>query len=644
MSAPVASPEVVESLWSAFPKGRFSGRTSSFSHAQVLFVASIIDSSGIASLIDGWQRDDAEGKRAGGRPRTVSTRTVLILFLLLTVEHSPQLVEELAYLVFNRLAPESLEYLGLDGDAGMSKGLRRTKQQWYFPIWRALQRALKTIDPKPHTTTARGKFPTLAEAQEMKRLWDDDGLREKNRRLKLVSNQLVEATIKLVPEEIEKKWKGDSCIDATVVPAYGSRGAPFGGTHGPNDPSGGWYRRDSQHNVVGAGEKKIVKKSVFGWDVTIVVQVNHDPTALPEFPMLIAGLGIDVPATHLIQTATEIYSDMSRRGHPAGRITGDRGYGPGAKAEDFQIPVRKLGHTLVMDYKSKQLGWTATERDPESEENTGYAGAIQVEGSWYCPSMPENLIEATRLMRNGDIDHKTWRLRITERRAYMLRAKEKPDAEGRTPMICPAKGPGATARCPLADACSTTGEASTPGDKAVTISNPPDADRADAICTNKSSVSFPVTAGAKLAQDIQYGSEEWHRTYSTDRNGIEGINGYLKDSSHEALGDAGNRRIRGMAGQFLLISMLAVSANLRKIQAFRDEELQSATPIERDVARSRKASVRNNRRSRSDRLAPWGDYLRTTPEQDKSDEAAPRKPEEPPTKPRTPKRRPPEKP
>jgi hypothetical protein len=417
MTAPVASSEVVESLWSAFPKGRFSGRTSSFSHAQVLFVASIIDSSGIASLIDSWQRDDAEGKRAGGRPRTVSNRTVLILFLLLTVEHSPQLVEELAYLVFNRLTPESLEYLGLDGDAGMSKGLRRTKQQWYFPIWRALQRALKTIDPKPHTTTARGKFPTLAEAQEMKRLWDDDGLREKNRRLKLVSNQLVEATIKLVPEEIEKKWKGDSCIDATVVPAYGSRGAPFGGTHGPNDPSGGWYRRDSQHNVVGAGEKTIVKKSVFGWDVTIVVQVNHDPTALPEFPMLIAGLGIDVPATHLIQTATEIYEDLSRRGHPAGRITGDRGYGPGAKAEDFQIPVRKLGHTLVMDYKSKQLGWTATERDPESEENTGYAGAIQVEGFWYCPSMPENLIEATRLMRNGDIDHKTWRLRITERRA-----------------------------------------------------------------------------------------------------------------------------------------------------------------------------------------------------------------------------------
>jgi hypothetical protein len=90
--------------------------------------------------------------------------------------------------------------------------------------------------------------------------------------------------------------------------------------------------------------------------------------------------------------------------------------------------------------------------------------------------------------------------------------------------------------------------------------------------------------------------------------------------------------------------MLAVSANLRKIEAFRDEEIKSATPIERDVAKSRKASVRNNRRSRSDRLAPWGDYLRTTPEEDKSDEAAPPKQAAPIKRPRTPKRQPPGKP
>jgi len=589
----------IRARWSGVPEGRFVGNSSVFPHAQVLFVASLIDSSGVAGLIDSWQAEDsaAAGKGPGGRPRTVSTRTALVLLLLLTVEHSSQLVEELAYVAFTRLSPESAAYLGLDGDAGQSGGQARTKQQWYFPIYRSIKRTLRTIDPKPHTSTKKGHFPTLQEVEEMRERWTEDGLTAKQIRLDRVNNELIQATLDLVPKEYEQYWEGDSCIDATVVPAFGKRGAPFGGTRGPNDPSAGWYRRDFKHNVVEDGAKGAkIKKAVFGWDWTIVTQVNHQPDEQPKFPMLITGIGMTVPAKDLIRTATDIYVDMARRDLPAGRVTGDRGYGAFAKAGDFQLPLRALGHRLVMDYNDAQLGKGSGEE---------YEGARQVEGAWYCPSMPENLVNATIQMRAGEIDHKTWRSRIAMRRAYMLRPKEKPDANGGVAMMCPAKGPGATARCPLAESC---GAPPVVGDKKIDIIDPPDEEHAGLVCTNKRSVNIPATAGAKLAQEIQYGSDQWAREYAVDRGAIEAKNAYLKDGSKEALEVPTKRRLRGYAAQYLLIGLSVVTANLRRIQSFRDKQFLATSEAHAADLRKRKADIREKRSLRSDRVAPWGDF------------------------------------
>jgi hypothetical protein len=64
------------------------------------------------------------------------------------------------------------------------------------------------------------------------------------------------------------------------------------------------------------------------------------------------------------------------RGHPAHFLAGDRAYSIG-KADDFQLPARALGYELVVDYKSDQLGVKAE-----------FAGMLQIEGAWYCPSIP----------------------------------------------------------------------------------------------------------------------------------------------------------------------------------------------------------------------------------------------------------------
>jgi hypothetical protein len=217
--------------------------------------------------------------------------------------------------------------------------------------------------------------------------------------------------------------------------------------------------------------------------------------------------------------------------------------------EDLQLPLRSLGYDLVFDYREDQLG-----------VRESYGGAIQVEGAWYCPQMPQVLIDATIDYRvNKSIDEETWHSRIEQRCAYLLRPKERADKDGYLPMCCPALGPSATAICPLK---KTLTNASGRVRIQVTPSHP------DKICTNKSSVSFPPTAGAKYSQVLRYGSPEWHAMYATARNTIEGFNGYVKDANYEALDQPGRRRVRGYAAQYLFTALLVVSANIRKLQTF----------------------------------------------------------------------------
>ena len=86
------------------------------------------------------------------------------------------------------------------------------------------------------------------------------------------------------------------------------------------------------------------------------------------------------PSTQVGQSAVIALASISSRGHPAHHLVGDRAYTQ-AKPEHFQLPARALGYKPVLDYKITQLG-----------RQGSYAGMGQVDGSWYCPGMPELLI------------------------------------------------------------------------------------------------------------------------------------------------------------------------------------------------------------------------------------------------------------
>ncbi|WP_022887541.1 hypothetical protein [Glaciibacter superstes] len=119
---------------------------------------------------------------------------------------------------------------------------------------------------------------------------------------------------------------------------------------------------------------------------------------------------------------------------------------------------------------------------------------------------------------------------------------------------------------------------------------------------------MPIEAAAKFMQSLHYGSAEWQEIYSSDRNTIEGQNGFLKDGAHESLKDATRRRVRGYTAQYLLITVLVAAGNLRKIDKFVSDLLSQETVEQQLEKRQRKLDTRSKRKNRESRVGRWGDY------------------------------------
>ena len=103
-----------------------------------------------------------------------------------------------------------------------------------------------------------------------------------------------------------------------------------------------------------------------------------------------------------------------------------------------------------------------------------------------------------------------------------------------------------------------------------------------------------------------FDSAEWHRSYAILRNTNEGFNGYVKDPAHEALDDAGRRRLNGVAAQSILTALLLLAANARKIRVFLDEAALRRTDPAQVRPRPRGDAVRDRCRPGGHRRWPTG--------------------------------------
>ncbi|MEZ0106332.1 hypothetical protein ABH920_000313 [Catenulispora sp. EB89] len=448
-----------------------------------------------------------------------------------------------------------------DDDRGFEAG--------YAVVRRLLHKILKALDPSPLPKNLR-----LPKEQAAQLLADVDEHEAERRRslLRTLSNSVLEGSVIRVRDLLAQHWDGSVSVDGTAVATF-AKGLRSTGLELATDPDAGWYVRDGDHrddegaldNLMRPDRKpeskdapgrrkRRRKKYVFGYEATLVVARDTDPSRQSSVfrpPALVLALTMDRPGREPGKRATEALADaFLRRGYTRGGYIGpDRAYN-NSDPGDFQLPVRAMGLRPVFDYRLDQLGIAA-----------GVHGAIQIEGTWYSPAMPQPLIDATADLLAGRIDKATWKRRIKARAPYALVPKEHPDQEGFQRFLCPAAA--GKLQCPIKPASLRRGHS-------IPLADPePSPVGLPKICA-QASITIAPELGAKHAQSLPYGSDEWVRIYFTLRNSIESFNGYAKDDNYEAIERGGRRRIRGMAAQMLLLAFQLHHANTRKIDAWLD--------------------------------------------------------------------------
>ena len=318
----------------------------------VAFAAGLIDRSGQAPVIEA-----ALAKRTG-RPRPLPVRAVLTALLCLALDDRPLFLTEATRLLFCQLPGASRALPGVPGTAPTHRAFLAACRRVRY----CFHQICGVVDPSPlpknrrltpEDLKARIKQITTAQAQAARD------------RLEALINALIEASISVLDEEEQAAFDGSAGLDATPVPLF-SRGPSRRAGLSASDPDGGWYVREGEHREREDDKGKPLRKMCWALEATIATTARP-PGAPPATPNLVTGMA------------------MTRPGEDPG--------GTGALPERFHLPARALGYRPVMDYRADQLGIQAS---------TG--GALLVEGSWYCPALPEPLTTATARLRDHDID------------------------------------------------------------------------------------------------------------------------------------------------------------------------------------------------------------------------------------------------
>jgi hypothetical protein len=523
----------------------------------VAFAAGLIDRSGKAPAIE------AALAHRTGRRRPLPVRAVLTALLCLALDDRPLFLTEATRLLFCQLSGVSRALPGVPGTAPAHRAFLAACRRVRY----CFQQICGVADPSPlpenrrlseQDLKARIKQLTTAQAHTARG------------RLESLVNALLEASVLVLTEAGRAAFDGSTGPGAAPVPLFSPGPSRRTGLCA-SDPDGGWYVREGDHPEREDDKGKPPRKICWALEATIAVTARP-PGAPPATPNLAIGLALARPGEDLGGTGARVLASVAARGHKTGWLGYDRAC-TAALPGRFHLPARALGYSPVMDYRADQPGIQAS---------TG--GALLVEGSWYCPALPEPLITATTRLRDHAIDREPYDQQIAARAPYQLKRKDGPDADGYQRLSCPAPGTHPRLMCPLRKASLS------PRDGRPKVLQPPE--EPPKICRQTAITIAPGT-GARYQQDLPYGTPAWHARYATLRNTIEGLNGYAKDPAHQALGQPARRRIRGIAACSLFTALLLMAANIRKIRAWR-ALTASATPATAQRARQRRASLRDH--------------------------------------------------
>jgi hypothetical protein len=524
----------------------------------VAFAAELIDRSGKAPVIE------AALAHPTGRPRPLPVRAVLTALLCLALDDRPLFLTEVTRLLFSQLPPASRRLLGVPGTATTGRAFLAAYRRVRYCFGQILTVADPSALPKNRRLTAgelkaRTKPMTPGQATAARD------------RLEALVNALLEASVSVLTAGERAASGGGTGLDATPVPLF-SRGPSRRTGLCASDPDGGWYVREGDHRDREDDKGKPLRKICWALEATIAVTARP-PGAPPATPNLAIGLALARPGEDPGGTGARVLASVAARGHKPGWLGYDRAY-TAALPGRFHLPARALGYSPVMDYRGDQLGIQASTQ-----------GALLVEGTWYCPALPEPLITATARLRDHAIDRELYAQQIAARAPYQLKRKDGPDADGYQRLSCPALGTHPGLMCPLRRASLS------PRDGRPKVLQPPE--EPPKTC-RQTAITIAPDAGARYRQDLPYGSPAWQARYATLRNTIEGLNGYAKDPAHEALAQPARRRVRGIAAQSIFTALLLMAANIRKIRTWRAITTASDTAATAQRARRRRTSLRDH--------------------------------------------------
>jgi hypothetical protein len=522
----------------------------------VAFAAELIDRSGQAPVIE------AALAHRTGRPRPLPVRAVLAALLCLALDDRPLFLTDATRLLFCQLPAASRRLLGVPGTATTERAFKAAYRRVRYCFHAIASAADPSALPKNRRLTedqlrARTKPVSPGQATAARD------------RLEALINALLEASISVLSAGERAVSGGGTALDATPVPLF-SRGPSKRAGLSASDPDGGWYVREGDHREREDDKGKPLRKICWALEATIATTARP-PRAGPACPNLAIGLAMARPGEDPGGTGARVLASAAARGHKTGWLGYDRAYTQ-ALPQRFHLPARALGYQPVMDYRADQLGIQAS---------TG--GALLVEGTWYCPALPDPLITATARQRDHAITRDLYDQQIAARAPYQLKRKDGPDADGYQRLSCPALGHHPGLMCPLRPASLS------PRDGRPKVLQPPE--EPPRIC-RQTAITIAPDTGARYRQDLPYASPAWHQAYATLRNTIEGLNGYAKDPAHHALAQPGRRRIRGIAACSLFTALLLIAANIRKIRAWRALTAPDKTRITRR-ARRRRTSLRD---------------------------------------------------
>ncbi|MFC6285526.1 hypothetical protein ACFP3Q_06300 [Nocardioides sp. GCM10027113] len=552
------------------PHPLFEEFVTKFDDRDVQSVFDAIRHSDVAELIE--QRVEA-AKVKKGRETALTYRALIVGMLLTAIDGKGCLASEVAKTLYRRLNPPAMRLLDITPLPAPATATEARRQQWMVQkrVRQALHRLLSVLDPSIHP---KGRAMPWVDLRTLDRHLTDEEIEERQAALSVFCNSVLQTPYDLLPTSVKRKYRGSAGMDATPLRIH-ARGRRVDDLNASTDPDAGYYVRTGDH---AEGDDPKVKKAFYAYDINLIVAVCDHLGPNQYLPALPYVMHLDRPGIDPSGAARRMMAFLHDKGHQPRYLAGDGLYA-NADPDAFHTPARDIGWQLVLPILDDDLGI-----------QTSLEGLLMVEGTWYCPSIPDKLINATKHFRAGDITLAEYQQRIAARETYRARFKGT-NKSGSQRWSCAASGTHPSVICENKDKSKQNPFIGGPvlgvrlKDRAIpdpaTQTNGiwPKPCRQDSVTINPTPLGTtdPDTAttedqsrhaAARYTQDLIFGTAEHTNTYNALRQAQEGLHGFAKDDAYEALGTPGKRRIMGRAAQSVFAAFLLAAAGIRKVRVF----------------------------------------------------------------------------